>query len=793
MAMAVCTLSATAHNTMNFRVPTEKEITGTAAGRWKAVWIEASKQSPSMMFRKEFTVTGRIKAARILATSQGLYELRLNGKKVGNELFTPGWTSYNNRLQYQAYDITPMLHKGRNAVGIMLGNGWFRSRMSRVRRKWAYGDRLRALVQIELTYKNGRRDTIGTDSSWLTAPSPVTMTDIYDGETYDARLEKEGWDSAGYDDNQWQKAAIAQSDMTRLIPQEGVAVRVVKHIKPVRLLTTPRGETVLDFGQNLTGWVKFTLRGHKGDTITIRHAETLDKEGNFYTVNLRTAKATDRYIFGKNGIVSHRPKFTFYGFRYAKIEGVKGNINREDFTAEVVSSDLRYTGTFECSDTLVNRLVESTRWSMVDNFLDVPTDCPQRDERLGWTADAQVFAPAACRFADVKQFFVKWMRDLVAEQSSDGGVPCVVPDLRRSYGSSGWDDAVAVIPHVLYKVYGDTAVLREFYPAMKKWVGYVRKRTGRNMLYGGGRFGDWFAYTSQQGDYPGATTDKDLVGTAYFARSVQLTAQAARILGKKSELKYYENLHDSICQAFCREYVTPNGRLASNTQTAYTLALAFDLLPTTLRQQAAQRLADDVNKHGHITTGFLGTPLICQVLTQFGHADEAYKLLFNKRYPSWLYPMTKGATTIWEKWDAILPDGTVGKHSLNHYAFGAVVDWLFGSVAGISQEDTSTAYDHIVLRPALTRRLSYAKASLESPHGSIRSHWRMDGTQLTWTVSIPQGSTAKAFLPHADSSTVTVNGKTVLPTNTGNGDKMIELKSGEYTIKATIDADGSGR
>ena len=721
--------------------------TDTTVVQWKALWMEAPKQTSSMLFRKEFFLKKRVVKARVFTTSQGLYELRLNGKCVGDELFTPGWTSYNNRLQYQEYDVTSLLRYGENVIGIMVGNGWYRSRMAKVRGRWTYGDKLRALLQLEVTYKDGTSDTIVSNSSWKTTQGPITATDIYDGETYDARLEKIGWDIPGYDDSCWLRVVVLQKIQACLIPQEGIPVKVIEELKPIRKFITPKGETVLDFGRNLTGRVRYMLYGNSGDTIVMHFAETLDKDGNFYTRNLRTAKATDCYIFGKTGWIEHFSRFTFYGFRYAKIEKYRGRINLEDFTAQVISSNLRSTGKFECSDTLVNRLVENTRWSMTSNFLDIPTDCPQRDERLGWTADAQVFIPTACYFADVKQFFVKWMRDLVLEQAPDGGVPCVVPDLRWSYGSSGWDDAVTVIPSTLYKVYGDTAVLREFYPAMKKWVGYIRRKAGKEMIYDGGRFGDWFAYVSKQGDYPGATTDKDFVGTAYFARSVQLTAQAAKVLGIENERLYYENLHDSICQVFNREYVTPSGRLVSNTQTAYTLALAFELLPDSIRKQAAQRLANDVNKHGHITTGFLGTPLICQVLTRFGYVEEAYKLLFNKNYPSWLYPVIKGATTVWERWDAILPDGTVGNYSLNHYAFGSVVDWLFKYVAGINQSETSIGFNHIVIAPHPSQNLKWAKAEFCSVQGTISSHWWITDSIFNLDVVLPDNCSATIFLP----------------------------------------------
>ena len=710
-------------------------------------FITAPKPAPSMLFRKAFTAKGNIRKATIKASAQGLYELRLNGQKVGDEFFTPGWTSYNYRIQCQEYDITSQIKKGHNAIGIILGNGWFRSRMARVRRKWIYGETIGTYALLTITYKNGKTLTIATDSTWKTAPSPITQTDIYDGERYDARLWQKGWDTASFDDRQWKNAKVIEKGTDRLIKQEGKPVRCLQELKPVRAFTTPKGEQVYDFGQNMTGWVNFRLKGAEGDSIVLRFAEVLDEKGNFYTANLRTAKAMDTYVFRGDSIEEHHPRFTFFGFRYVKVEGYPHPIPDGSLTAQVISSGLKPTGTFECSDSLVNKLVSNTRWSMIDNFLDIPTDCPQRDERLGWTADAQVFLPTANYLANVNAFYMKWMHDMILDQSPEGGVPCVIPNLRPSYGSSGWDDAITVIPMTLYKVYGNKDLLKEAYPAMKKWIGYMHEKAGKRLLYKGGRFGDWFAYTSNSGDYPGATTDKSLVGTAYFAYSTWLTAEAAKILGLENEAKEYSELFEEIKKAFNEEFVSPNGRIDSNTQTAYSLALAFNLLPYSLRDQAAARLAEDVRQRGHITTGFIGTPLICKVLTQYGYIDEAYMLLLNKKYPSWLYPITKGATTCWERWDGIEPDGTVGKHSFNHYAFGAVTEWLFSMVAGISQSDTSVAYSDIIIAPHPSKKLSWVKSTYRSVKGLITSSWQIEGNTFTLDVEIPRGVKATVILP----------------------------------------------
>lgn len=765
----ISSLSVLSVSAESFFAPKQKNNTTAVVPQF----IKAQKMASSMLFRKEFTANGNIRKATVKASAQGLYELRLNGRKVGDEFFTPGWTSYNFRIQYQEYDITPLIKKGRNAIGIILGNGWFRSRMARLRGKWTYGETIGAYAEITITYKNGKTQTIVTDSTWKTAASPITNTDIYDGERYDARLLQKGWDTASFDDSQWNVARTIAASTEQLVKQEGMPVRCLHELKPVRTLTTPKGEQVYDFGQNMTGWVKFRLKGNKGDSIVLKFAETLDEKGNFYTENLRSAKATDTYVFRGDKMEEHHPRFTFFGFRYVKVEGYRHPIPEGSITAQVISSDLLPTGTFECSDSLVNKLVENTRWSMTDNFLDIPTDCPQRDERLGWTADAQVFLPTASYLADVDAFYTKWMHDMILDQSPEGGVPCVIPNLRPSYGSSGWDDAVTVVPMTLYKVYGNKNLLKEAYPAMKKWVGYLHEKAGKRLLYKGGRFGDWFAYTSSSGDYPGATTDKELVGTAYFAYSTWLTAEAAKILGLENEAKEYLQLFEDIKKAFNEEFVSPNGRIGSNTQTAYSLALAFRLLPDSLRNQAAARLADDVRQRGHITTGFIGTPLICKVLTQYGYVDEAYMLLLNKQYPSWLYPITKGATTCWERWNGIEPDGTVGKHSFNHYAFGAVTEWLFSMVAGITQSDSSVAYSDIMIAPHPSNRLSWVKCSYVSPKGMIKSEWKVTGNTLTLDIEIPKDSKATVVLPERISSTDS-------SAASGNNGKRITVGAGKH-------------
>ena len=724
-------------------------------------WIEPRVQTPTILLRKEFGTKkdAKLETATLYVASQGLHEAWLNGQRVGDEWFAPGWTEYNHRLQYRQYDVTALLKDAgtRNALGLVLANGWYRSRMARMKGKWAYGDRLRIAACLVLSYQDGAQQVVRTDDTWKCYAGEITETDIYDGECCDGRLVQQGWNATVFDDAAWSGVAHAAAPTARLVASESAPVRIVRQLKPVRILVTPKGEQVIDFGQNMTGWVRYTLSGCKGDTIRLRFAETLDKDGNFYTRNLRTAKATDAYVFGHDGRETHHPRFTFFGFRYVKVEGCREPLRKADFVAQVLSTDLRYTGTFECSDPMVNQLVENTRWSMIDNFLDIPTDCPQRDERLGWTADAQVFAPAASYLADVRAFFGKWMEDMLLSQSEEGGVACVVPDLRRSYGSSGWDDAITVLPTLLYKVYGDKALLEKMYPGMKRWVDYCERKAGPSLVYPGGRFGDWFDFSVSEGNKEAATA-KDLVGTAYLAHSAHLTAQAARVLGMEADAQRYDTLHHRVKDAF---------RLTSDTQTAYVLALAFHLVDGQQATRCAQRLAELVRKEGHITTGFLGTPLICKVLTDYGYEAEAYRLLTRREYPSWLYAIDKGATTIWERWDAVKPDGTLSGHSLNHYAFGAVVAWLFSDVAGIAQTETSLGFQHLLIQPRLTEQLKWAKASYLSSYGWVKTSWKSTGRQFKLQVEIPQGVDATVVLPYPDAQ----------------GNKMMKVGSGKHSFK----------
>ncbi len=770
---------------------------------WKASFIQADipedikQSSPSPMLRKEFSLKKKVKTARIYATAHGLYSLSLNGAKVSDDIFTPGWTSYNKRLQYQVYDVTTQLQSGANAIGVILGDGWYRGYLVWQGNRNVYGEKLAALVQLEIVYEDGSIETITSDNSWKSSTGPILASDIYDGETYDARLVKKNWDKPGFDDSGWNKVIIKNADKNVLVASESVPVKAVKTLKPIKKFTTPEGDLVFDMGQNMVGWINFKLKGNKGDRIKLNFAEVLDKNGNFYTRNLRAAKCEDVYIFSGEGVEEYEPNFTFHGFRYVKISEYKGNINIDELIGKVIYSDMPTTGSFACSDSLVNQLQQNILWGLWGNFLDVPTDCPQRDERLGWTGDAQAFAPTACFNVDAATFFTKWLKDVAVDQREDGSIPHVVPDMKIGYGATGWADAATIVPWDVYKAYGDLQVLENQYNSMKSWVEYIKSKAGNTYLFKfGDHFGDWLAFATTRSDYPGATTDKDLLATAFFANSAKILEKTAIVLGKNQEATDYARLYDNICKAFQSEYITPNGRLSSNTQTAYVVALAFGVIPENLRVVAAKRLADDVRSFGHITTGFLGTPMICDVLTDYGYTDLAYMLLMRKDYPSWLYPVTKGATTIWERWDGIKPDGSFqdeGMNSYNHYAYGAVGNWLYTRVAGIKNTPESAGYKKILIDPYPSKGLSNAQASLKSVRGEIMSGWQTENGTMTLKVKIPANAIAEIHIPAKNAETVTENGKPLNQVKdievkgVSNGKLIVNVGSGEYSFASKVE------
>lgn len=756
---------------------------------WRAAWIrpevadDTSKSQPCPLLRKEFTLRGAVKSARVYVTSLGLYEMELNGRRVGDQVFTPGWTSYNKRLQYQTYDVTNQLQPGKNAIGVILGDGWYRGYMTWDMRRNFYGDKLALLMQLHVVYENGDAEIIATDETWKAATGPILSSDIYNGEIYDARLEKKGWTCPHFDETGWSGVKVFEHSKTILVAAAGPPLRKIQEVKPVAILKTPAGETVFDMGQNMVGWIRLKVQGHAGATVTLRHTEVLNKDGNFYRDNLRKAEQKVQYTLKGSGVEIHEPHFTFQGFRYVSIEGFPGEPALENLTGIVIHSDMEPTGSFECSHPLLNQLQHNIQWGQKGNFLDVPTDCPQRDERMGWTGDAQVFSRTAAFNMNVNNFFAKWLRDVEADQQPDGRVPFVVPNVLAptAGGATGWADVATIIPWNMYLAYGDKKILAQQYASMKAWVGFMRQNSTDDLWNKGFHFGDWLFYRpDDDNDGRAAVTSKYLIAQCFFAHSTQLLINAANVLGKKEDVAQYTGLLQKIKDAFLKEYVTPNGQLVSGTQTAYVLALNFDMLPEALRQQAAERLVQNIKSYNnHLTTGFLGTPYLCHVLTRFGYADLAYTLLLQETYPSWLYPVKMGATTIWERWDGIKPDGSFqnpGMNSFNHYAYGAIGDWMYRALAGIDTDESGPGYKRITIKPHLGGGLTFARADLQTYYGTISSHWKAENGKLQLDIEIPANTKATVYIPAPTVESIQESGKTLSAVK----DLKVKGKEGDY-------------
>jgi alpha-L-rhamnosidase len=773
---------------------------------WKAQWIspdlalpkdaDAGSWRPSPLLRTVFNCpAGRpVESATAYITAHGLYEAQINGNRIGDAFLTPGWTSYNKRLQYQAYDITPLVRAGKNAIGVMLGSGWYRGYIGFQSQKDFYGKDISLLFQMVIRYKDGRSDTIASGPGWKTATGDVRSAEIYNGETIDHRAEKRGWTLPDYDDAGWNGVRREDFGKNNLVATTNEPIRKHETFHALRLITTPKGEQVIDFGQNLVGWVMLRVKGPAGASIRLSHAEVLDKEGNFYTDNLRAAKAQDVFILKGQGEETFEPHFTFHGFRYIRIEGYPGPIDTAAFTAVALYSDMKKTGNFECSNPLVNQLQHNIQWGQRGNFLDVPTDCPQRDERLGWTGDAQVFSRTAAFNMGVDNFFTKWLKDVAADQLPSGAVPFVIPNVLGNGASAGWADVSTIIPWNLYLAYGDRRVLERQYPSMRAWVEYIKGQAKDNLWNTGFHFGDWLFYRPfDDNDGRSAVTDKYLIAQCFYAQSTQLLIDAATVLGKKEDAAGYTLLLKNIKDAFLREYMTPDGRLVSGTQTAYVLALQFDMLPEPLRKQAAGRLVQNIQDYNnHLTTGFLGTPYLCHVLSRFGYTAVAYRLLLQDTYPSWLYPVKMGATTIWERWDGIRPDGsfqTPDMNSFNHYSYGAIGDWMYRVVAGIDTYEDMPGYRHSRISPHPGGGLSSAAAGLETGYGLLSCNWRTEGDVLLLDLTIPANTRSTLYVPAPEGGHITEGGqnlssvKDIIVAGVERGYLILEIGSGTYHFK----------
>lgn len=767
---------------------------------WKAKWItpgyaEDTVNRPSPMFRKAFSANKKVVSAKAFITAHGLYEAQINGQRVGDAYLTPGWTVYKKRLQYQVYDVTRLVKNGNNAIGVTLGNGWYRGVIGFTNNINVFGKDIALLFQMNIRYTDGSTETIVSDDSWKSTTGVIRYDEIYNGETIDHTMDKPGWSLAGYDDKQWSGVKIADFPFDNLIATYNEPIKKHEIFKPVRIFTTPKGEQVIDFGQNLVGWVVMKVKGNSGDKVTMSHAEVLDKDGNFYTTNLRSAKAQDNYVLKGGGEETFEPHFTWHGFRYIKLEGYPGKLEPDNFTAVTLYSDMAPTGSFSSSNALINQLQHNIQWGQKGNFLDVPTDCPQRDERLGWTGDAQVFSRTASFNMNVNNFFSKWMKDVAADQQN-GVVPFVVPNvLGAATNSAGWADVATIIPWNMYLAYGDKQLLSDQYNSMKAYVESIKRATNNNLWNTGFHFGDWLFYRpDDDNDGRAAVTDKYLIAQCFYANSTQLLINAAKVLGKQDDVAAYSSLLQNIKDAFVKEYMTLNGRLVSGTQTAYVLALNFDMLPENLRTQAAQRLVENVRSYGtHLTTGFLGTPYLCHVLTRFGYSDIAYKLLLQDTYPSWLYPVKMGATTIWERWDGQKPDSTFetpGMNSFNHYSYGAIGDWMYRVMVGLDTDEDGVGYKHIKVKPHIGGGFTNAAATLQTYYGPVSNSWKVENDRILMDVEVPANTTATIYVPAASADAVTESGahlasaKGMQLAGTEDGYVVVKVPSGTYHFVA---------
>lgn len=771
---------------------------------WEAEWITAplacldvqAEQAP--LLRRSFHVDRQVTRARMYVTSLGLYEVELNGTRVGGDYLTPGWTSYSTRLQFQTYDITRQLAVGDNAVGAWLGNGWYKGNLAWDNKKHVFGDRTALLMQIHLIYADGVEQIIGTNQGWTVSPGPLLMSEIYHGETYDARLEQTGFSRAEYDDQSWTPAEILPYTKDILLAQENVPVKAIEELSPIALLRTPAGETVLDMGQNMVGWMRFSMEGQAGQEFQLRHFEVLDQEGNVYTDNLRAARQTVTYIAKGGGRESFQPRFTFQGFRYVQLTGFPEDLNLQDFAGVVLHSDMEPTGSFTCSNPLLNQLQHNILWGQKGNFVDVPTDCPQRDERLGWTGDAQMFIRTSAYLMNVAPFFSKWLKDLAADQLDNGGVPFVIPHVldENSHSSAAWGDAAVICPWTIYQCYGDKRILEQQYSSMQGWVEYIRRQGTDEFLWNTGfHFGDWLGLDAKPDSYIGAT-DRDYIATAFYAYSVELMGKTAEVLGRTEDVQYYSQLHARIKQAFNGEFITPAGRISVATQTACVLALMFGLVEGKAEERTVAKFIEllEESKY-HLTTGFVGTPYLNLVLAAAGHYDAAYKLLLQTDYPSWLYQVTRGATTIWEHWDGIKEDGSFWSkdmNSFNHYAYGAIGDFLYRCVAGIEQVEEYPGYKQFLIQPHPGGGLTSAAAGLESMYGEIRSEWTIASGKIELVTVVPPNTSATVHLPDAVLAGVLENGQELQQVRGIHAVEQLEqavkitLGSGEYRFEYTL-------
>lgn len=683
--------------------------------RWTAKWIRPQKDMGDVcpVIRKRIITDHPVREVWLYITALGVYEGRIGGERIGEYVFAPGWTAYEKRLQYQRYNLTEKW-KTENEISFILGKGWYSSPMpgwlesedKERRRKRRTG----LLAEIHILYEDGKEEIIGSDQSWEVGESQIRFSELYDGEVYDANFIT----------NSWESVCVFDGPMNILIPQEGEEIREFGVVQARSIFTTEKGEIIVDFGQEITGYTEISLQAQAGKRVKIQYGEVLDQKGNFYRDNYRSAKAEMTYIC-RDGWQSWHPHLTFFGFRYIKINEFPGEPMQENFRAICVGSDIKQTGYVICGNQELNQLLSNILWGQRDNFLDVPTDCPQRDERLGWTGDAQVFVKAASYNFDVEKFFVKWLHDLAADQRESGAVGQVIPDyLPDDRESTAWGDAAVICPWQIYQTYGDARVLQEQFESMKGWVDYITKNTSQKFLWTGGvHFGDWLGLDAPSGSYCGSSR-KDFIASAFYAYSTELLIKSGKIIGR--DMSEYEELYRQIVSTFRKAYPV------YQTQTEHVLAIQFKLAEDL--QKTADLLAKMIVRDGNqIRTGFVGTPYILHTLSRYGYQKLAYTLLLRREYPSWIYSVRKGATTVWEHWDSIKQDGefwSPDMNSFNHYAYGSVIDWIYEVAAGITHTEENPGFQKAVIEPKADKRLGYLKVSLETRSGKFVSGWSYD-------------------------------------------------------------------
>jgi alpha-L-rhamnosidase len=760
------------------------------------------------ILRRSFDVLKAVKSARLYATALGVYEFHLNGQRVGDQVLSPGWTDYRIQVPYQVYDLTHELARGKNALAAYLAPGWYSTPLMWARKGYNYGNTPPALrAQLRIEYADGAVEWIATDESWRAGDSPIVLAEIYDGETYDARREHPGWDTPNFQDADWQPAELVHPAEPAIVAQAFPPVRVEK-VLDAKIVTRPKpGVAIYDFGQNLAGVAKLRVSGAAGQEVTLRFAEILNADGTLYTENLRTAKATDRFILSGNGIEEYQAHFTFHGFRYVELTGLEAPPSLAAVKAVVLHTDAPFTLQFHSGSSLINQLWNNILWGQRSNFISVPTDCPQRDERLGWTADAQVFWRTAAYNMDLAAFSQKFSADIRGTQSGTDMFGIFAPGTVTVSSSSaaGWSDAGIIIPWTAWSQYGDKRVIEQNWAAMERYVAAIQSANPDYLWKKdyGIPFGDWLA--------PQEHTSEELLATALWAYDVSLIRQMAHALGREEDAQKYAALFEKIRAAFNQAYVQPDGLVGApdstanstdapavesapgvrvDTQTGYVLALHMNLLPENLRAAASNKLVAKIAaRQGTIGTGFLGTPALLETLTRTGHAEVAYRLLLNTAYPSWGYMIRQGATTMWERWNGNQKLDDPGMNSFNHYAYGAVGEWLYRFAAGIDFDPDDAGFHHILLHPTFDANLGTVEATYQSPYGPIQSSWTVSGNLTTWKTVIPPNTTALIFLPVKGKTSILVDGKELVQNQwlhlvrTETGTQVFAAQAGSYSFR----------